>query len=63
MKRTVTPKSADYRVYIEDTDGSERLGCIVYGATSKRQARQMALTMMAVKMKITSVEISHDAGK
>ena len=60
MKQTVTPKRADYRVYIEDTDGSERLGCIIYAAESKKQARRMAPAMMGVKLKITSVEIVSD---
>lgn len=60
MKKTDQPQRADYRVYIEDTDGSERLGCIIYAAESKKQARRMAPAMMGVKLKITSVEIVSD---
>ena len=44
-----------YKVYIEDTDGSERLGCIVT-AINKVAARKLAVAQLGKKIKITSIE-------
>ena len=58
MKRVTKPQKADYRVYVEDTDGSERLGCVVYDAPSQKQARITARqAMLGQQVKILSVEM------
>jgi hypothetical protein len=44
-----------YKVYIEDADGSERLGCTVQ-TSSKFAARKLAVARLGKKIKITSIE-------
>jgi hypothetical protein len=44
-----------YKIYIEDTDGSERLGCIITTST-KFVARKLAVAQLGKKIKITSIE-------
>lgn len=45
-----------YKVYIEDTDGSERLGCTVT-TSSKLAARKLAVAQLGNRVKITSIEL------
>ncbi len=44
-----------YKVYIQDTDGSERLGCTVT-TSNKFAARKLAISQLGSKVKITSIE-------
>lgn len=47
----------EYKVYITDTDGSERLGCCVF-ADSVRQAKSIARKYHIIHgVKISSVEL------
>ena len=48
-----------YKVYIQDTDGSERLGCTIT-TSNKHSARKLAIMQFGPAPKITSIEKQPD---